>query len=407
MKPSITAACALASISILGAMRAEAGSIAEFISDKPQPFTWRASISIGADADGKTPTKDLVHWTTKTKSEEHPTVSAPEGRGPGYRFETESVMPCSTGYSRYVESNMAVKITWQNRTYELDQGVMLALEKTATFKIGTTPEGQAIWLHLTPKVTWLFPDKLVKEAVPPSIPAPAGKSETAIFIAAIMPAAPFIPGAGGHLEFPPCPNPVADLLPGKMYDPRPYFVACGINLTPDDIAWYHIKGGVFIIRASPENVALLGKHFDNFDNKDLPSNGVIDAGITIGPESATWQMRADHGGNDNVYPFFAACSGKTGITYRCLVKGKLSEDAKSLDYKLTLEVAWNGHAYKSEKSATIPMGEKQTISLGETPDGKTVSFYFTPGCEVVQPQSVLDDPALKERLLERLGGGEK
>lgn len=406
MKPSITAACALASISILGAMRAEAGSIAEFISDKPQPFTWRASISIGADEDGKTPAKDLVHWTTKTKSEEHPTISAPEGRGPGYRFETESVVHCWMGYSRFVQTNMDLKVMWQNRTYELIQSVTLALEKVATFKVGTTPEGQAIWLHLTPQATWLAPDKPVKQTSSPSIPAPAGKSETAIFVAAVMRAAPFIAFAGSNLEFPPCPNPVADLLPGKMYDPRAYFALDGINLAPDDIAWYHIKGGVFIIRASPENIALLRKRLD-FDSEDLPSKVMLDAGIVIASESASWQMRADNDFNGKWFASAAASGGKTGITYHCRIDGELSKDNKSLDYKLTLGVAWNGHTYKSEKSDTVPMGEKQTISLGETPDGKTVSFYFTPSCEVIQPVSVLDDTALKERLLEWLRTGKK
>ncbi|HWB59298.1 MAG TPA: hypothetical protein VG733_07390, partial [Chthoniobacteraceae bacterium] len=314
MKPHFFALCAFALFFAAPPARADKPR-----SDITTHLTWRASVSIDAD-------DDLLRWNVKAESAKLSLVTAPEGKRPGYRFESESVLESG---GRYLDANIALKIMWKGRVYELLTGAHFALQKTAAFQLGTTPDGLAVWLHLTPEVAWLAPEAPAK---PAPMPSPGAHHGTAVFIAPLG-ATPAVPDIGAIMAFPACPNPIADVLPGKMYDVRQYLSSAGIKLSDDDFAWFHLKGDLLIVRASRKNLALVGRMVDTWQSA-LPRNALIDAGANIGDGRAAWQIRTkDEAFTKDDWTAVSSASGGPGIGHRCRITGKLSDDNRSFRYK--------------------------------------------------------------------------
>lgn len=113
----------------------------------PENINLAASVSIGTDADGKDPGAAQLRFRVTTKSWVDVTSSASGGAGVGYDCTMKAGPKRGTVSFR---CSTRLKVTWEGHDYTANSDTAIPQGETQTLKLGDTPEGKAVWFHLTP-----------------------------------------------------------------------------------------------------------------------------------------------------------------------------------------------------------------------------------------------------------------
>src|ERR1700677_3563965 len=363
----------------------------------PGNINLAAFISIGTDADGSDPEAAQLRFRVAGKSGQTIKSSASGASGVGYDCTIEPVIGAD-GDS--FDCSTDVKVTYEGHDYTAKSRATYHPGKTQTLKLGDTPEGKPVWLHLTPgrniEPTPIdTPEKKaallaqIEKALAAPMPPVAGRAEDS------MPAPhtiqliynplgdtfPIPTGTSETTRLPSIPNRIAASLPGKMLDLKRYFENAGVEFTdPGDFAWLNPESDLVIFRAG-ENVPFLLAQIIEANASVMPVHLKLAASVSAGTDADGKNPGADllrsNLTTKNGQRAVISAAGGNGSNYSLEFEPVINADDKTADANLAFKTACLGRDYAVTTRLSLAIGKPETLILGTTADGRDIYLHLT------------------------------